>query len=178
MRGIPRLFLVSLLVAGCRTAPQGAQPTSATATIHTATGSQLGVLRLEATMAGVRITGTVAGLSPGAHGIHVHATGRCDAPQFESAGPHFNPARAKHGLANPEGPHNGDLPAIGVGSDGQAVLDATTARITLDGAGSTGVFDADGASIVIHAANDDQRTDPSGNSGARVACGVIARGTP
>jgi superoxide dismutase, Cu-Zn family len=147
---------------------------SASAVIRTPDGTQIGVLALRQGDAGVRVAGQLSGLPAGAHGLHVHATGRCDGPDFSTAGGHFNPRATKHGLLNPEGPHAGDLPAIAADVNGRAVVDVTTAGITLD-SGAIGLFDSDGSAIVVHAASDDQRTDPSGNSGARIACGTVQR---
>ena len=122
----------------------------------------------------VRITGPVEGLEPGPHGVHIHETGTCEPPDFTSAGGHFNPTGAAHGLENPDGPHAGDLPNLSVPEDGRAWLEFETDRISLID-GPTSLFDADGSAIVIHAGEDDQRTDPSGDSGARVVCGEITR---
>jgi superoxide dismutase, Cu-Zn family len=171
-----RLYLLGLglVAAGCATM-RSLPDAPATATVRSANGTELGVLRLETVDAGVRISGQLTGLTPGAHGIHFHAVGRCDAPDFASAGSHFNPRGSQHGLANPAGPHAGDLPAIGADASGRAMVDATTPLVTLNASDRTGLFDADGTAIVVHAANDDQRTDPSGNSGGRVACGVVTR---
>jgi Cu-Zn family superoxide dismutase len=117
---------------------------------------------------------SVGGLTPGLHGVHVHELPSCTAPDFESAGPHFNPAGREHGLENPSGPHAGDLPNIRVEKDGSA---DTTFRIdsTLLTSDSSSFLRDEGSSIVIHAGADDQRTQPSGASGARVACGVIRK---
>jgi superoxide dismutase, Cu-Zn family len=114
----------------------------------------------------------VRGLSAGLHGIHVHAVGRCNPPDFASAHGHWNPGGRAHGAANPNGKHAGDLPnlqvdASGIGR-GAFPLDAAAT-----GAGAEGLLDGDGAAVVIHAAADDLRSDPSGNSGARIACGVL-----
>ena len=143
--------------------------------MRNASGAQIGVLRLEATDAGVRITGRLSGLAAGAHGIHFHQVGRCEGPAFTSAGAHFNPTGAQHGLSNPNGPHAGDLPNIGSTAGMETVVDITTSRATLSDEGQNALFDTDGAALVVHAAADDQRTDPSGNSGARIACGVVER---
>src|SRR5439155_692784 len=110
----------------------------------------------------------VTPLARGATGVHVHAVGKCDGPDFTSAGPHFNPAGRQHGALNPQGAHAGDLPNIEVGADGKGRLESTTELMSLIG-GTTSVFDADGSAIVVHAAPDDFRTDPTGNSGARIA---------
>ena len=147
---------------------------TATAAIRSASGAELGILRLESAAGGVRLTGQLTGLAPGAHGLHIHTVGTCDAPAFTSAGAHFNPRNTKHGLVNPEGPHAGDMPAIAADANGRATVHHTTALIGL-GSGPNGLFDADGSAIVVHASPDDQRTDPSGNSGARIACGVVER---
>ncbi len=114
------------------------------------------------------------GVSPGVKAVHLHEVGRCDPPAFESAGAHFNPTKAEHGTANPRGPHAGDLPNITVDATGQGHLEVTTSRVTLD-KGSTSLFDADGTALILHEGADDMRTDPAGNSGARVACAVIRR---
>ena len=115
-----------------------------------------------------------SGLAPGEHGLHIHETGECSAPDFESAGGHFNPADAQHGLLNPEGPHAGDLPNLVVAEDGTADYLVTTALITLE-EGDTSLFDGDGSALMIHEGADDYITDSSGDSGGRVACGVIAQ---
>ncbi len=109
----------------------------------------------------------------GEHGIHIHAVGVCEPPDFKSAGGHFNPTGQQHGLQNPAGPHAGDLPNLQLAADGSASYEMTTDRITL-GAGERSAFDADGSALVIHAGPDDMVSDPAGNSGDRIACGVIS----
>jgi len=118
---------------------------------------------------------SVSGLTPGKHGVHIHETGACTPPDFESAGAHFNPASKQHGLENPEGPHAGDLPNLIVEADGSA--DSTFAVSSgLLAQGPESMIGAQQRAFVIHADPDDQKTDPSGNSGSRVVCGVIERG--
>ena len=173
--GVSFFLLLTSLHACARAQTSGGTAASATATVRDSAGTSLGVLRLESAGSGVRLSGQLTGLAAGAHGIHFHTVGRCDSPGFTSAGDHFNPRSTKHGLVNPEGPHAGDMPAVAADASGRAVVDHTTALVTLGG-GATTVFDADGTAIVIHASSDDQRTDPSGNSGARIACGVVQRG--
>jgi superoxide dismutase, Cu-Zn family len=165
---------VVILSACASTQTSQTGTTSATATVRNSSGTSLGLVRLESVAGGVRLTGELTGLAPGAHGVHLHTIGRCDAPAFTSAGDHFNPRNARHGLANPEGQHAGDMPAIAADASGRAVVDHTTALVTLTN-GATSLFDADGSAIVVHASSDDQRTDPSGNSGSRIACGVLDR---
>lgn len=113
----------------------------------------------------------LVGLPPGTHGIHFHAVGRCDA-DFTSAGAHYNPMGRKHGLSAADGPHAGDAPNFTAGADGRARVRFTSDRVKLT-SGATSLADSDGSALVVHATADDQVTDPSGNSGARIACGVI-----
>jgi Cu-Zn family superoxide dismutase len=118
---------------------------------------------------------SVAGLTPGPHGLHVHTVGSCGAAgtsAFGGAGGHFNPSSRSHGMRNPQGPHAGDLPNLDVGGDGSGRLRATTGGLSLT-AGPSSLLDQDGSALVVHAGPDDQVSDPAGNSGSRVACGVI-----
>jgi superoxide dismutase, Cu-Zn family len=123
---------------------------------------------------GVIVHVEVHGFDPSGreHGIHIHEVGECTPPDFMSAGGHYNPTEAQHGLMNPQGPHAGDLPNIFIDHSGSATYTATTSRIIL-GPGAGSIFEGRGASIVIHENADDHVTDPSGRSGARIACGVI-----
>ena len=123
---------------------------------------------------GTRIALTVTGISIGTHAVHLHTTGRCDAPAFTSAGGHFNPAMKQHGNRNPMGDHAGDLPNLVVGDDHRGALDFVRPGLRIvDGA--TPLLDADGAALMVHAGPDDFATDPAGNAGGRIACGVVAR---
>jgi Cu-Zn family superoxide dismutase len=156
-------------------APAKAPPPSpgltATATLHDPAGTRVGTVTLIDTYAGVLVSGTVAGLGLGAHGIHLHAVGKCEAPAFASAGGHFNPEGKQHGYRNPNGPHLGDLPNLDTPAAGELRFEFLAPGITLKG--SNALLDADGASVVVHSGRDDYATDPAGNSGARIACGVI-----
>jgi Cu-Zn family superoxide dismutase len=125
-------------------------------------GSQVGT----ATLTGNSLTIDARGLQPGDHGFHLHAVGKCEGPDFASAGPHWNPTNRKHGTENAEGHHAGDLPNLTVGADGRG---AATLELP------DGFVDTDGAAVVIHAGADDNKTDPSGNSGARIACAAFTR---
>jgi Cu-Zn family superoxide dismutase len=169
-------LIIAVSVTACRPASRGSVVRSATAEMRSASGVRHGVLTLERSPAGVRIDGALTGVPPGVHGIHFHQVGRCDPPDFETAGVHLNPAGTQHGLQNPRGPHAGDLPNVTANTAGQMVVDIATARVTLDADPRVGLFDSDSTALVIHANADDQRTDPSGNSGARIACGVVHRG--
>ncbi len=168
------LVAVAVLAGGCAgMMPAGGR--SATARLADAQGQPVGTAVLNQVSGGVRIVMEVKGLPPGEKGVHLHAVGRCEPPAFTSAGGHFNPRGRQHGLQNPQGPHAGDLPNIVIGPDGTGRLEALNDRVTL-GEGDASLFDADGTALVIHAAPDDHRTDPTGNSGARLACGVVVKG--
>jgi len=123
--------------------------------------------------AGLRVRVEAAGLVAGTYAVHLHQTGRCDPPAFDSAGPHWNPTGRQHGRLNPLGPHLGDLPNLSVGADGAGDVEFTIPGASL-GRRDHALADRDGAALVVHAGPDDYRTDPSGNSGARLACGVVA----
>lgn len=143
--------------------------TRATAMLRTADGADAGMASASEVAGGVRFTIDAKAMPTGTHGAHVHMTGRCDAPDFTTAGAHWNPTNMKHGSMNPQGPHEGDLPNLIIGTDGRGTL-----GITIPGATLAGLLDADGSALVVHAAADDLMTDPSGNSGGRIACGVFA----
>lgn len=147
------------------TAPGGAE-----AILRTADGTTVGRVMARESGGAIRVMVEGSGMPPGTHGAHVHAVGRCDPPSFESAGPHWNPTTKQHGMMNPMGPHAGDAPNLTVGTDGRGTLDTTLPAGTL-----AGLLDADGSAFVIHAGPDDMHTDPSGNSGGRIACGVFVR---
>ncbi|HUL16592.1 MAG TPA: superoxide dismutase family protein [Terriglobales bacterium] len=159
----------------CATAAfgQGA-PKSAHAEIVNAQGQKIGTAHIVAAKKGVKIEVNVSQLPPGTHGIHVHAVGKCEGPDFKSAGGHLNPDSKKHGKDNPEGPHAGDLLNIEVKADGKAKATLLDTMVTL-GDGPNSLFHEGGSAIVIHEKADDYKTDPSGNSGARIACGVIGK---
>jgi Cu-Zn family superoxide dismutase len=175
MRGYLIAGAAMLAIAGCsESAHQVGQPLAragqgASATLHDAKGAVVGHAVVSEVQGGLRLTLDTDGLPGGTHGVHIHAVGRCDPPDFASAGGHWNPLGAHHGSLNPAGPHMGDLPNLEVPSSGRASLGANVPGATL-----AGLLDADGAAIVVHAGPDDMMSDPSGNSGGRIACGVFA----
>ena len=142
-----------------------------TAALRDSAGNDLGTLTLMDSGQGVAVAGTLHGLPPGVHAIHIHTTGSCDAPAFTSAGGHWNPTNRQHGSENPQGPHFGDMPNITVAADSTVTVQATTPGGTLRG--TNALLDADGAAVMIHGGEDDYRTDPAGDAGDRIACGVI-----
>ncbi|MDB5703669.1 MAG: superoxide dismutase [Sphingomonas bacterium] len=162
-------------LAGCDDGPRTGAPLAdgarAVATLRTPDGADVGRATATEVAGGLRFTIDVKGLPNGTHGAHVHMTGACAPPDFASAGGHWNPTGMKHGSMNPQGPHEGDLPNLIVGTDGRG-----TVGITIPGATMVGLLDADGSALVVHANADDLMTDPSGNSGSRIACGVFAAG--
>src|SRR5688500_15150356 len=133
-----------------------------------ASGAPSGDASLFAVPDGIRIIANFAGVGGGDHGFHFHSIGECQRPTFESAGSHFNPTGKQHGRLNPNGPHLGDLPNV---DRGRATVNIVVTGIRMDGVG--GLLDADGAALILHGNGDDLKTDPSGNSGARMLCGVV-----
>ena len=142
-----------------------------TVALRDSAGSELGTLTLRDDTGGVAVSGRLRDLPQGNHAIHLHETGRCE-PPFESAGGHWNPTSRQHGTENPQGPHFGDLPNLMVDANGSVAIQATTPGGTLRG--TNALLDADSAAIVIHAQPDDNRTDPAGDAGTRIACGVVS----
>jgi superoxide dismutase, Cu-Zn family len=163
-----------LLLAACG-AMAGADKArkTATADLKDVKGQSVGVAKFTATKSGVEMSAKLMNLSPGVHAIHIHEAGKCDAPDFKTAGGHFNPAGRKHGMQNPEGHHAGDLPNFTVDAKGKGTFKSTTQDVTLAGSGPTSLFRAGGTSVVIHEKADDMKTDPAGNAGTRIACGAI-----
>jgi Cu-Zn family superoxide dismutase len=173
MMQIGRL-LISAAAAAALTlttaAPGAAQ--SATAALKNAQGGDVGTANLSQTPAGVLIRLSVKGLPAGDHAFHVHAVGKCE-PPFTSAGGHFNPGNKKHGMEAADGYHAGDMPNLHVPQSGDLMVEVLNAAITLDKGKPNSVYHSGGTSIVIHAAADDYKSDPAGNAGGRIACGVV-----
>jgi superoxide dismutase, Cu-Zn family len=167
-------WIAACLFAAAALSPRGADAHDATVDLMNSRGEVTGHATFTQRPGGVHIRVEATGLAPGAHGIHIHAVGTCEPPSFDSAGPHLNPDGKHHGLDNPSGPHAGDLPNLIVGADGTAHASFLDRHVTL-GTGRHSLFPAGGTSLVIHADPDDERSDPAGNAGPRIACGIIVR---
>lgn len=170
-----RLLPVMLFaLAGCVTAEPPEQSAIASFPVMSSAGAALGIVEFVPAGNGYRLSGRLRGLpAAGVMGMHLHMQGACDAPSFTTAGGHLNPLMHQHGTLNPQGPHLGDLPNVASNESGEVAIGAALPgdRIALDRA----LFDTDGTALVIHASADDYRTDPSGNSGGRIACGILIR---
>ncbi|MBN9021363.1 MAG: superoxide dismutase family protein [Rhizobiales bacterium] len=145
---------------------------SATVTVRDTYGQLVTTLTLSDAGNGVLVTGTVSGIDPGPHAIHFHEKGVCE-PPFETAGGHFNPTGHQHGILNAEGHHAGDMPNVVMPKEGEGTIQIFAAGVTLARDAEGSLRDGDGTAIVIHAGPDDYKTDPSGDSGGRIACGVV-----
>lgn len=166
MRKLAMMIVPAALASGCATSDElGPIPGTPTIALVNAAGASTGGVQVVAQPGGAYMRIAVQGLPPGEHGMHLHAVGRCDAPGFQSAGAHWNPEVRQHGHLNPHGPHLGDLPNITVSANGHGAINFRIAGL---------IDDTDGTALVIHAMPDDFKTDPSGNSGDRIACAVLA----
>lgn len=161
--------LASLLVCA---APLAAHAQTARAALKDAHGKDVGQVQLRQTPHGVLLVLTLEGVPPGEHAFHVHAVGKCE-PPFTSAGGHFNPAGHKHGMEAAAGAHAGDMPNLHVPPGGELVVEIANPMISLIKGQPNTLFDADGSAIVVHATADDYKSDPAGNAGDRIACGVV-----
>lgn len=164
-------LFVSLALGACTTVGELPTERIGSAALSLANGSPAGSAQILSNGQTVTVAVAVTSLPAGEHGIHLHATGKCAMPDFTSAGGHLNPLGKEHGALNPQGKHTGDLPNITIRTGGSGALNAeiegTPAQVR------EWLFDADGTAIVVHATSDDYRTDPTGNSGGRIACGVF-----
>jgi Cu-Zn family superoxide dismutase len=174
---IRNLLLIPALLSLCAAAALADTAVkSANADIMNGQGAKIGTAKLKAVSGGVQISVKVAGLTAGDHGIHIHTVGKCEGPDFKTAGGHFNPTSAHHGVNNTMDPHPhaGDLPNLTVATNGKGSISFLDKGVTL-GDGANSLFHDGGTSLVIHAKADDLMSDPSGNSGDRIACGVIQK---
>ena len=167
-----------LLVTGCSQQNEmipvsGEIEHTLSTTVVDSTGKNIGTAELTETESGVRVRLLLKGLEAGKKAIHFHEVGKCDPPKFTTSGSHVNPAKKQHGFDNPKGYHAGDLPNLKVNEDGVVDLEITTPNVTLKKGEPNSLLDEDGSTLIIHEKEDDYVTDPSGNSGDRIACGII-----
>ena len=176
MRNFLPILIIPLL-ASCSTlqSSKSAEVSEVvTADLARPDGSWAGVATISRRSDGIFLSLSAEAPAAGSYGMHLHSVGKCQGPDFTSAGPHWNPAMKQHGRDNPMGAHEGDLPNVDAGADRKITLEYKLPEFMLSGA--TGLLDADGGALVIHEKADDYRTDPSGNSGKRIICGVFKSG--
>lgn len=166
-----RQYCLGASIAAITLAAPALAADKASAVLKDAQGKEVGSATLTALPNGVLIGLDLTALPAGEHALHIHAVGTCEPPDFKSAGGHFNPEEDKHGLMNPAGPHAGDMPNIQVPDSGKLQIEVLNQMVHL----GDGLLDKDGSALVIHTGADDYKTDPAGNTGDRIACGVISQ---
>ena len=177
MRPLTILAALALLATPLPTLAGGhGKAKTAAASLKNGDGKDVGSVTLTQTPNGVLLVADLTGLPAGAHGFHIHAVGKCDAPDFKSAGGHFNPTDAEHGHLVEGGPHAGDMPNIHVPDSGDLKVEVLNTMVSLEEDGEGYLFDGDGSAMMIHSGADDYESQPSGDAGSRIACGVVETG--
>jgi Cu-Zn family superoxide dismutase len=170
---VRNVILSSLLALLVAVAPPALAADMANAVLKDKDGKEVGTVELTGTPSGVLMRLDLTAVPPGEHALHLHTVGKCEPPDFKSAGGHFNPDETKHGLLSDEGPHAGDLPNIYVPESGKITIEVLAPLVSLSG--ERALLDDDGTAIVIHDGADDALTDPAGNAGDRIVCGVVTQ---
>ena len=165
-----KLFIASAIALCALTSAASAQ--SGKATLKDPGGKEVGSAQLSQTPHGVLVQLTLKGIPAGDHAFHIHQAGKCE-PPFTTAGGHFNPGSKKHGVMAADGPHAGDMPNLHVPADGNLAVEVVNAAVTLDKDKPNSLFKPEGTALIIHAGKDDYKTDPTGDAGGRIACGVV-----
>jgi Cu-Zn family superoxide dismutase len=171
----PLCAAIGIVVVALPLTAVGEVERTAFATLQNREGATVGRVALRETPEGVLVTVHVNGVAPGPHGLHIHEVGRCEGPDFESAGDHFNPGQRQHGFMAANGPHAGDLPNIFVPESRLLSVEFVAKELRLSDESAHALLDADGAAVVMHAGMDDEVTQPAGDAGIRLACGVVHR---
>jgi Cu-Zn family superoxide dismutase len=169
---VGRIFCSLFVLLSGGVVAVSAEAQIAKATMKDTSGKEVGQAELVQTPHGVLVKLSLKGAVSGEHAFHVHAIGKCE-PPFTSAGGHFNPGAKKHGMEAAEGAHAGDMPNLHIPTSGDLVVEIANPMISLVKGQPNSVFDADGSALIIHAGVDDYKSDPTGNAGDRIACGVI-----
>lgn len=168
------MYLALLVAAAAQQRHDGENGVmTARGSMKNTSGATVGDATLQETPHGVLLKVDLRGVQPGVHAFHIHETGRCEPPAFESAGGHFAPGGRQHGILNPDGPHAGDLPNVHVLTGGDVSFEYFVSHVTLRTGQRDSLLDADGSALVMHEGADDYRTDPAGDAGSRLVCGVI-----
>ena len=170
--GLKAALAMAVLALAALASPVLAAGT-ATAVLKDPEGKVVGKVTLVAVPTGILLDVDLSALPAGDHALHIHGVGKCEPPSFKSAGGHFNPLEEEHGLMNLEGPHAGDMPNIHIPDNGKLKIEVLNPMVTLSG--DNAILDGDGSALVIHAGADDYKTNPSGDAGARIACGVVTK---